>query len=128
MDSDKKNQWIALRNRALILNSPYEIDGYWPDNAFGWGEKLFFTPLYIGSSAEGPRGELNSLYSLNAPPKENQCPNYQHCDTFKKDGKTYMILSTDKDIDKKSYLPKKWYVMEVKEGMRYGVLSSQYSS
>ncbi|SYX83993.1 hypothetical protein [Paenibacillus alvei] len=118
MKTNKTSQWPALRNRALKADSFYKIDGYWPENSCGWGDSIFYTPLYIGNSDEGLRGELHCLYGLKA----NSRKEFHHYDTFQNDGKYYIILSTDDDYDKNSFLPKTWYVMEVEEEMKYGLL------
>lgn len=109
--------WQALRGRNLNATS-YQIDAYWSPRSYGWGG-LFFSPMFIGNADEGPRGEIDGIYTLE--PGSNF--EFQHYDTFKKDGKSYIILSTVNDHSTNSAkLPRTWYVMEVAEGLNYGLL------
>ncbi|MNO80986.1 hypothetical protein D3C76_722110 [compost metagenome] len=122
MDSNQNTTttgvWKPLRNRMLNQGIYYELDFYLPTKSFGWGHKIFYSPIFIGHDDEGPRGELSGLYIME--PGTNT--EFQHYDTFKKDGKTYIILSTANDFNQTGYLPEAWYVMEVTEGLSYGLL------
>jgi hypothetical protein len=118
MDSNNEAMWKALRGRNLAPNFWYEMDYYMPPRSYGWGNKIFFSPIFIGHDDEGPRGELSGLYTLEA----GDAFEFQHYDTFKKDGKTYIILSRANDFNNNKYLPNSWYVMEVAEGLQYGLL------
>jgi len=111
--------WKALRNRVLTQNAFYPLDYYMPTKSFGWGENIFYSPMFIGSADEGPRGEFPAIYALEAGVNTE----FQHYDVFKRDGKTFIILSTANDYTiQSSYLPRSWYVMEVAEGLNYDLL------
>lgn len=83
------NTWRALRNRALVPQSDYEMDFYNVARSYGWGKQLFFSPIFIGRDDEGARGELDGLYHLE---KTDANIEVQPGDTFVKDGKTYMVI------------------------------------
>lgn len=82
--------WRALRNRALVVQQNYEYDFYPVARSIGWAKKLFFSPLFLGTNAEGARGELDGLYIME---KGDASYELTHGDTFSRDGKTYMVFT-----------------------------------
>lgn len=101
--------WRSLRNRALIVQPMYTFDYYSSPRAIGWGEKVFFSPVVIGNTDEGPRGELSGLYTMTAATSYEA----RHQDEFTRDGKRYMIISRDNDYNTNRSLPGTWYVIEI---------------
>jgi hypothetical protein len=89
--SDKagwSGSWCALKNRALVNQQRYDQDYYLPNRSFGWASKLFYSPIFLGTSAEGPRGELDGLI-MEMVDQNNEI---RHLDTFTKNGKTYTVI------------------------------------
>lgn len=86
------NGWRALRNRALLTQNNYKMGFYYPARSYGWGDRLFFSPIFIGHDDEGPRGELDGLYVMEKTDTMNEV---QPGDTFVKDGKTYMVVDPE---------------------------------
>lgn len=101
--------WRALRSRALTVQPMYLMDWYTAPRSIGWGEKVFFSPIVIGSTDEGPRGELSGLYSMTTATSYEA----RHYDEFTKDGKRYIILSKENDYNTNRSLPGTWYVIEI---------------
>jgi hypothetical protein len=88
-DTGWQSNWGALRNRALLARQAYPFDFYLPVRSYGWASKLFFSPIFLGSSVEGARGELDGLSIMEAIDQNNEI---RHLDTFAKNGKTYQVI------------------------------------
>lgn len=100
-----------MRGRMLDINPTNYTWEYYPfARSYGYGKQLFFSPIVLGTTAEGPRGELDGLYFM-----ENIDQTYEilHKDTFQRNGKTYMVLSRDKEFNANSMLPVGSYVIEI---------------
>lgn len=82
--------WRALKNKALINQSSYSMDFYMPAKSYGWGNKLFFSPMFLGSDTEGARGEFDGLFVVE---KTDDHSEILHGDTFNRNGKEYMLVT-----------------------------------
>lgn len=87
---DSHNYFYALRNRSNTPLFPYNMDFYMPRRSYGWGGKLFFSPIYIGSPAEGNRGILDGIMILEKTDAKSEI---SAGDTFVHEGKNYMLIS-----------------------------------
>lgn len=81
--------WKVLRNRALQAQDNYLMDFYLPSKSYGWGGRVLFSPLFLGTTAEGARGELDGLLIAE---KTEPNTEMQHGDVFVRNGKTYMLI------------------------------------
>lgn len=81
--------WRALRSRSLTPLFNYSYDYYYPARSYAPNNNLFFSPILIGNSDEGARGELDGIYVVEPV---NLPYDIQHGDTFQKNGKTYMFI------------------------------------
>lgn len=111
MPWNNEQNWVALRNRAQSTIFAYNTAAYIPAKAVGWNNQLFFSPIIIGSSAEGPRGELDGLYQIKSIDENNEV---LHGDTFTQGGKTYMIIEVNPVYNSTETLSQVYdYVIEV---------------
>lgn len=83
------DKWIALRNRQDIKQFYYDLDYYDTKKSYGHGEKLFFSPIFIGSNTEGVRGMLEGIYIMS---RANPDFHIQDKDEFVLNGKQYRLL------------------------------------
>lgn len=83
------NTFHALRNRPGTPAFPYNLDFYMPKRSYGWGGRLFFSPIFIGSKVEGTRGILDGILIAE---KTDALAEISHGDTFPYDGKNYMLI------------------------------------
>lgn len=104
--------WLCLKNRKGTANYEYNWDYYQPTKSLGWNNQFFFSPLYIGSTDEGPRGQLDALFIMKPP---NETWEVRHLDRFVKNGKNYMIINGNQPkYNSTSNLPDdQFFVMEV---------------
>lgn len=100
--------WYALKNRALTLQFGYTFAYYNQPKSFIWGSQLFLSPMVLGSTDEGPRGELDDLFFIKTPDSTYEA---RHKDTFVRDGKTYVLLG--KYYNTNGSLPNAWYAMRI---------------
>lgn len=100
----------VLKNRALANGYYYEWDYYSPARSYSHGGQLFFSPLFFGSDDEGPRGELDGLYVIEPIDTTYE---FQHLDTFNKNGKNYIIITKNYMYNNSRSLPNMDYVMEI---------------
>lgn len=87
---DSHSFFYALRNRSNTPLFAYNMDFYLPRRSYGWGNKLFFSPIYIGSKPEGNRGILDGIFILE---KTDAGSEISSGDTFTHEGKNYMLIS-----------------------------------
>lgn len=87
---DNHNIFYSLRNRSNSPLFPYNMEFYMPRRSYGWGGKLFFSPILIGSRAEGNRGTLEGIMILE---KTDASSEISPGDTFSHEGKNYMLIS-----------------------------------
>ena len=80
----------ALRNRANATAFMYNLDFYMPKRSYGWGKKMFFSPVFIGNKIEGNRGILDGIHIIE---KVDKAAEMSAGDTFTQDGKNYMLVS-----------------------------------
>lgn len=88
--TNRYNTFNSLRSRNKEANHPYQLDYYLPSRSLGWGNKLFFSPIIVGSTAEGARGELEGIQVIERTDKLTEII---HGDTFTHDGKDYMLVT-----------------------------------
>ncbi len=88
--TNRYNTFNSLRSRNKEANYPYSMDYYMPGRSLGWGNKLFFSPIVVGSTAEGARGELEGIHIIERTDKNTEI---LHGDTFTHDGKNYMLVT-----------------------------------
>jgi hypothetical protein len=101
--------WRCLRDRGNNPISTYQQRFYRPNRAYGWGWKLFFSPIFITHPAEGPRGELEALYLVDTLHDDTEA---RHKDTFDRDGKKFMIIKPT-NYGSSTLNPSYHYIMEV---------------
>ena len=82
--------FYSLRNRNLTALPAYLVDHYMPARSVGWGAKIFFSPMLIGSVAEGHRGTLDGIRIIE---KVDHKMEIMPGDTFVHDGKSYMLIT-----------------------------------
>ena len=88
--TNRYNTFNSLRSRNMEANYPYQLDFYMPTRSIGWGKRLFFSPIIVGSTAEGARGELQGIQVVERTDKTVEL---LHGDTFVYDGKNYMLVT-----------------------------------
>lgn len=87
---DNHSFFYSLRNRSNTPLFPYNMEFYMPRRSYGWGKKLFFSPIFIGSKAEGNRGSLDGIMIIE---KTDASAEISHGDAFTHEGKNYMLVT-----------------------------------
>lgn len=101
----------AAYGRDYNTNKTYSYYTYVLSTPMTTGGDIFLSPIIIGDSVEGPRGEMEDIYAVATPDTNND---FRHGDTFVRNGETYMLVGGF--YGNYGSLPSNWYAIKIKGG------------